>query len=491
VGLALGPIAALLVFLILPDHYRAGDGSEVPFSSEGRATLAVMVWMGTWWLTEAIDIAATALLPLAVFPLLGIATMKATASPYANPYIFLFLGGFILARTMERWGLHRRIALFTLRLVGTSPPGVVGGFMGITAFLSMWISNTATTVMMLPIGLSVLALAGERTGDDGDPRWRNLGVCLMLAIAYSASVGGIATLVGTPPNALLAAFVRETYGQDVSFARWLTVGLPLVVVFLPIIWVVLTRVIYPIPRTPIAGGRALIRDRYRALGTISRGERVTLVVFLITAVAWITRPLLNDISVGDVKPLAGLTDPGIAILAALSLFLIPVERSPRRFAMDWRHARNLPWGILLLFGGGLSLAAAVKANGVAGFVGGQAHALAGWPVVLIVMAVAGLVIFLTEMASNTATTATLLPILAGLAPGLGMAPELLLVPATIAASCAFMMPVATPPNAIVFGSGSVTIPQMCRAGFWLNLIGILVVTGITYLCVFRFLRLGN
>ena len=301
----------------------------------------------------------------------------------------------------------------------------------------------------------------------------------MLGVAYAASIGGIATIIGTPPNAILAGFIKETYGETISFARWLVIGVPLAVVFLPITWFLLTRVLYPIRIERIEGGRELIAREHAQLGPMKPGEWVTLIVFLLAAVAWIFRTIIE-------RHIPGVSDPGIAIIAAMLLFVIPVDLKKRTFTMNWSTATKLPWGILILFGGGLSLAAAVKVNGVAQFIGSTVPTLQGLAetqglrtLLLIVLVTTG-VIFLTELTSNTATTTTLLPILAAIAVGLGLHPYLLIVPAAIAASCAFMMPVATPPNAIVFGSGYITIPQMCKAGLWLNLIGIVLVTLLAY-----------
>ena len=477
IGLVAGPLGAVAVYAVVPD---AAEGAGLGHA--GRATLGLMVWMAAWWLTEAIDVAATALLPVAVLPLLTSGTfdtpaaaVTAAASPYAHPLIGLFMGGFMVALAMERWGLHRRIALVTLRFVGTRPVNMIGGFMAVTAMMSMWVSNTATTAMMLPIAISVAGIvAGEAA--DGRERRRNFALCLMLGIAYAASIGGIGTLIGTPPNLLLAAFVESSGGREITFVRWLGVGLPLVVVFLPATWLLLTRVIFPVDPEPIEGGPELVRREHAKLGPMTRGEWATLVVFTTMALAWITRPVL----VARIPPLAGLTDAGIAMAAALVLFVIPVDPGQRTFVMNWEWAKRLPWGILILFGGGLSLADAVSRHGVADYLGGFTGSLDALPAWLIVVAVTTGVIFLTELTSNTATTAALLPILAGVAPSLGLDPLLLLVPAAIAASCAFMMPVATPPNAIVFGSGHVTIPQMCRAGLWLNVLGVVLVTTLLY-----------
>jgi len=484
-----GPLLALLCYWLLPAEFRDSAGDLVPFAPGGRATLSVMVWMAVWWLTETIDLAATALLPLVLFPVLGVAEMRAAAAPYANPLIFLFLGGFVLALGMQRWGLDRRVALRTLLWVGPDARRMIAGFMAATALLSMFVSNTATVAMMMPIGLSVIRLVRPESIATGpEPDDDRFAVCLMLGIAYAASIGGIGTIIGTPPNAFLVAFVRDTidlpYRTEISFARWLAVGLPLVALFLPLTWLLLTRVLYPVRSESIPGGMAFLREESRKLGSVGRGEWITGTVVALTATVWVFRPLLHDLRLpGDLRPFAGLSDAGVAMTGALLLFVLPVDRKAGRFAMDWKTARGLPWGVLMLFGGGLSLASAVQANHVADFIGSTVGGLPALPPVVLVLAVTTLVIFLTELTSNTATTATLLPILAALAPGLGVHPYLLVVPAALAASCAFMMPVATPPNAIVFGSGMVTLPQMCRAGLWLNLIGILLVTALTFLVV--------
>ena len=363
--------------------------------------------------------------------------------------------------------------------------------MAATAFMSMWVSNTATTIMMLPIALSVIDLVLRRSGGKpteetetfSEGEGHNFALCLLLGVAYAASIGGIGTLIGTPPNLFLASYIETYLGREISFVRWMGVGLPLVIVFLPIVWVLITRILYPIRIGAIEGGSTLIRDGYRKLGPMKRGEWTTLVVFVVAAASWILRPLLRKISVSGVHPLDGLTDPGIAMIAALALFVIPIDAKKRVFAMDWQTAIKLPWGILVLFGGGLSLAAAISANGVGEFIGSQVAVLGVLPGVVLVLVVTAMMIFLTELTSNTATTATLIPILAAIAPGLGLSPYALIVPAAIAASCAFMLPVATPPNAIVFGSGYVRIGQMARAGLWLNIIGIVLVTILTYAIV--------
>jgi len=479
VGLLVGPPLAAAAALLLPESYAAADGSQVAFGPGGRATVAVTVWMATWWLSEAIPVYATALLPLVVLPLLGAASMKSAAAPYAHPLIFLFMGGFLLALSMERWGLHRRIALRALGVVGTQPDRMIGGFMAVTALLSMWVSNTATAVMMLPVALSVIELV--RRGEPAESAVRAFATALLLSIAYAASIGGLATPIGTPPNLFLLSFMKAQLGRDISFVRWMGVGLPLVVVFLPLTWLLLTRLLYPVQFPRIEGGDALVAARRRELGPMNRGERITFVVFMLACTLWVTRPLWSALEVSGVRPFEGLSDTGIAMLAAVLLFVSPVDWRAHRMTLDWETAVKLPWGILVLFGGGLSLAAAIDSNGVGELIASQVAGFAGAPSLLLVLGVTAGVVFLTELTSNTATAATLIPILAALAPGLGVEPMLLIVPAALAASCAFMLPVATPPNAVIFGSGEVSIPEMARAGLWLNLVGIVLITALAYL----------
>ncbi len=483
IGLVAGPLAAALVGLLLPESYAAANGDMVPFTVAGRTTAMVAVWMAVWWLTEAISIHATALVPLVVLPLGGAASIRAAAAPYAHELIFLFMGGFLLALSMERWGLHRRIALRVLLVVGDRAARVVGGFMIVSAVLSMWVSNTATAIMLLPVATSVIRLAARQhqlvdavDATQLDSPVRHFALCLLLGIAYAASIGGLGTPIGTPPNVLLLSFMKSQLGIEIGFAQWMVVALPLVAVFLPLVWWLLTQVLYPIRIERIEGGERLVADALAELGPMSRGERIVFAVFILAAVAWVTRPWLVDLDLGGHRPFAGLTDAGIAMTAALLLFVAPAESRPRRFVLDWDTALRLPWGILVLFGGGLSLAAAIQANGVGELLASRVGTLEGVPPVMVVLVVTSGVVFLTELTSNTATTATLVPLLAAIAPGIGLEPIQLIVPAALGASCAFMLPVATPPNAIVFGSGLIRVGDMTRAGLWLNFLGIALIT---------------
>lgn len=488
-----GPLAAAICYALLPDSYMVADGGMHTLSSAGRAALAMMCWMAVWWMTEAVPIEATSLLPVVAFPLLGIAALGTTTAAYGSDVVFLFLGGFVLAAAIQRWGLDRRIAFATLRIVGDHPGRIVGGMMAATAFVSMWVSNTATAAMMVPIAQSVIALYATppHPGQAVDSEHRNFALALLLAIAYSASIGGVGTIVGSPPNGIAVRFIEQTYGRSVSFFDWLAIGMPVVVVFLPLAWWLLTRVLFRFRLVAALQGREWIASQWRSLGPLSRGERATLWVFGATVLLWITRPLLVGWEVNGVRPLQGLTDAGIAIAAALALFMLPVERNGGRYAMDWRTAQSLPWGVLVLFGGGLALAAAIESTGVAHFLGSQARGLEGWPLWAVLIAAVAASTFLSEVTSNTAQVATMIPILAALAPVLGIDAMTLVVACTLASSLAFMLPVGTPPNAIVFGTGQVTMPQMCKAGFLLNLIGVAIIVGFAYLALPSLLALTH
>jgi sodium-dependent dicarboxylate transporter 2/3/5 len=469
-------LALFLALLLAP----APEG--LPIAAWRTAAAAAL--MATWWVTEAIPIPATSLVPLAVFPVLGIATIEQATTPYANPIIFLLLGGFLLALGMETWGLPRRMALRTIAALGHRPSAVIAGFMIAAAFLSMWVTNTATAMMMLPIGVSVIEFA--QRGNDGNAlgnerRSREIAhfaTALMLGIAYACSIGGLATIVGTPPNAFAVGFLREAHGIDIAFAQWMLFALPVVVVGLAVAYLVLTRWAFPTGDLRIPGGREFIQARLAELGPMSRAERRVMVVFFLTAVLWIGRPLLSGL-------LPGLSDAGIAVGAGLVLFILPSGDTEAGRLLRWEKARSLPWGALLLFGGGLSLAAAFQRTGLTEWVGAGLGGLGAWPPILVVLAITTVMIFLTEFTSNTATAAAFLPLVGAIAVGIGENPVLLTVPAALAASCAFMLPVATGPNIVVYGSGSVTIPQMVRAGSVLNVSFIILITLAAYAIVAR------
>jgi sodium-dependent dicarboxylate transporter 2/3/5 len=487
IGLGLGPVLALFVYTIMPAQLDLGDGRIL--GEPGRVVAAVGTLMAVLWVSEALPIAATALCPIALFPLLtgGEISAKQAAAPYAHELIYLFMGGFMLALAMQQWGLHRRIALWIILAVGVAPGRLVAGFMIACAFLSMFVSNTATAVMMMPIAISVIEMVRKELADAGNTdaldreRPFPFAMCLLLGIAYGSSIGGVGTLIGTPPNALMAAFVKDNYARDIGFAEWTVVAAPMVVLFLPLTWILLTKFIFPIRIKEVPNGRAMILKELEDQGPITRPELAVLVVFLLTATAWVTRPLLMKVTLpGGMQPFGGLSDAGIAILAVLILFASPVSIREGQFLLRWEHARKAPWNILLLFGGGLSLASAVKQTYVADLIGAQMTAASSLPLPVVMLLVVLLMKFLTEMTSNTATMATFLPILGALATGMGIDPMLLIVPATLSVAFAFMMPVGTPPNAIVFASGEVKIGQMAKAGLILNILTIPLVILLTY-----------
>ncbi len=475
-----GPLAATLVFFLL--------GSSPELSSDARWVAAIATLMAVWWMSEAIPLAATSLLPIVLIPALTERTVGETTAPYASSIVFLFLGGFLIAIAMEKWNLHRRVALHTLKSVGVAPQRIVLGMMIATGFLSMWVSNTATTLMMLPIGFSILALIGGRvtTGAEGeasaDPNIASFGTCLVLAIAWSASMGGLGTLLGSPPNAIIAGYAADELGRTIGFFEWMLLGVPTAAIFILIGWFLMTRLLYRFDIAEIPGGKAMIDGEIAKLGSFSQGEKMVALVFVTAAFLWVVPGLLATIpTIGTEYPWLGeLNDTAIAIAAGLAMFILP-GRGRSKMVLEWKDAENgLPWGVLLLFGGGLSLAGAVAATGLDGWFGQQVTGLAALPIILIVASVVTIVLFLTEVTSNTATAATFIPILGGVAVGIGVDPMSLLVPAAFAATCAFMLPVGTPPNAIAFSSGAVTIAQMARGGFVLNIVGVMLITLMVY-----------
>ena len=459
IGLISGPMAFVLtLWLVHPED----------LSPEARAVLASTLWIAIWWITEAIPIAVTSLLPIVLFPLTGGLDIKSTAASFGHKYIFLYAGGFIIAIAIEKWNLHKRIALNIINAIGTDISYIILGFMVATAFLSMWISNTATSVMMLPIGMAIIVQFSNGK-DIVQAAGRPFGKALMLAIAYSASIGGIATLVGTPPNLVLAGVVSELYDVEITFSMWMTFGLPISLVLLIICWQYLVKFAFKLGDKKFPGGRQEIRQQLAALGNITFEEKLVLTVFCCTAIAWISRSFLLS------KIIPAIDDTMIAICGAVVLFILP-SRTRKEGIITWEEAVKLPWGILLLFGGGLALAEGFKTSGLAVWIAGQMTLLEGITIVLVLLILIAAVNFLTEITSNLATTSMLLPILAPMALSMNVHPYMLLVAATVAASCAFMLPVATPPNAVVFGSGYLRIPDMVRAGIWMNILSILLVT---------------
>ncbi|SDO83420.1 solute carrier family 13 (sodium-dependent dicarboxylate transporter), member 2/3/5 [Halomonas shengliensis] len=471
-GLLLGPLLAGLV-LVSP----APEGLPVA----AWQVVALTAWMAAWWVLEPVPIAVTALLPLVLLPLLEVAPIEAVAAPYANPLIFLFLGGFLLAEAIQRWGLHRRIAMLVLRVAGRRPDHLVAGFMVATAGLSMWVSNTATAALMVPIGLSVLEML-KRQGGEGASH--HLALTLLLGIALGANIGGMGTLIGTPPNALLAGFMADSYGIEIGFAEWMAVALPPALLLLALAWWLLTRRIYPLGRKPLPGVAAMLEEQARDLGRMTDPERRVATIFVLVALAWVFRPLL-EAWLG-----VALSDAGIAVTAAVLLFVVPARWAQRQFLMDWEAAAQLPWGVLIMVGGGLSLGAAIESSGLAAAVAEGLAVFGRWPTWGLVAAVALVVMAMSHVTSNTATAAAILPLTASLTVSLGHSPLLLSVPVALAASCAFMLPVATPPNAVVFASGQLSVAEMVRAGALVSLAALAVIVAVVFALAMPLLGFG-
>lgn len=460
IGLYLGPVLFLIILLTPPVQGISENAWKV---------LAMALLMLCWWVTEAVPLPVSALLPMLLLPLLGIVNIQKASAPYADPIVFLFMGGFMVAVAMEKWNLHQRIALNIIRLTGTNANGIILGFFLATALISMWISNTATAIMMLPIGLSVIQLLFKSLSTRDAKGVRNFALCIMLAIAYGANIGGTATIIGTPPNVVFAGYIRETYHYEVPFARWFAVGLPFSLILLGLSYTVMVFLLFPNRLGKFDGVEHLIRDELKALGKMSVGERNTLLVFLATALLWIFRAPLVQLLSG-----IALSDTGIAILATLALFVIPVNFRKWEFVLDWRDTEKLPWGILLLFGGGLSLANALETTGIIQLIGDQFSGMQAWGFWLIIGLTAAS-LYLTEIMSNVALVTIFLPVVGGIAQGVGIDPLTVCITVTLAASCAFMLPMSTPPNAIVFASGHVKVSDMIKAGFWLNIISIFLI----------------
>ncbi|MED4302389.1 DASS family sodium-coupled anion symporter [Bacillus licheniformis] len=467
IGLLLGPA---LFFAVLLFFFPEG------LSYEGRMVLATTLWVAVWWITEAVPIPAASLLPIVLLPLTGALEGAAVTSSYGDPIVFLFLGGFLIALAMERWNLHKRIALNIISVVGTSTSRIVLGFMAATGFLSMWVSNTAAVMMMLPIGTAIIhqvsaVIKSERK--DLAAEEAKFSKALIFSIGYAGTIGGLGTLIGTPPNIILAANIKKLYGVEVSFGGWMAFAVPVVVILLVAVWLYLTKVAHPIKMKELPGGKELILEEKRKLGKMSFEETMVLLVFGFAAFMWVTRTFLW----GDKIP--GIDDTMIAIFAASLLFLIPSLNKGGR-VLDWSVSKDLPWGILLLFGGGLALATGFKETGLAEWIGGRLTVLDGFNFVVIVIISTALVLFLTEITSNTATATMILPVLASLALALNVHPYALMVPAAMAANCAFMLPVGTPPNAIIFASGKLKISEMVRTGFVINIFTLILIVGAVF-----------
>lgn len=470
-----GPLIAL-VFLIFVELH--------PGKPEVTRTAAVALWMALWWITEIIPLAATALLPLVLFPLLNIMPGKQVAPVYFNHIIVLFLGGFMVAIAMERWNLHKRIALKMMIWIGASPSRIILGFMSATAFLSMWISNTATTMMMIPIAIAVISKLEEML-DAEEARQFTIG--LLLGIAYAASLGGMATLIGTPPNLIFVRLFEIHFPEapEITFAQWMMFAIPLSLLFFIMVWLILVRIYSP-NKQRIPAQLNIFKEEYKKLGSFKYEEKIVLIDFIVLGLLWISR---NNIQFGDFMlpgwsalfPAAVAIDDGtVAIMMALLLFLIPAKNSSNTNIMDWKSVRNLPWNIVLLFGGGFALAAGFKESGLSEWIGSHLESLSSLHPFFIIISICAMLTFLTELTSNTATANMILPILASIAVAIKLNPILLMVPVTLSVSCAFMLPVATPPNAIIFGTQRLKVSDMARTGIILNFIGIILITLFIY-----------
>ena len=458
ITLILGPLVALIICLW-------PEGIFTPLMDK---VMASALWMVIWWIGEAVSLSVTALLPIALFPLLGIASVSAVTQHYANPIVFLFFGGFVIALALEKVKLHKRFALNIVRITGTNANGIVLGFMIATAILSMWISNTASTVVMLPIALSVISLM-TKSKQKNKKKYRRFALSLMLGIAAAANIGGMATLIGTPPNSVMLAFLNQQYQIDIGFFQWMTFGVPFSIVLLILAYVVIVYWCYPSHLGTVEETSAIVNEALSKLGKMKAKERIVLLIFLLTALLWILRSTINIW-----LPSLHLTDTLIAMISAVALFVVPIPRSKKPFILQWEDTKNLPWGILILFGGGLALADALSQAGfieaIQQFVAANDH----WTATMITIALIIVVLFMTELMSNVALVTVFLPVIAGIALGLGSPVLSLIIPITLASSCAFMLPMATPPNAIVFASGHVSVPQMVKSGVLLNIIAIVL-----------------
>ncbi|MBX2843111.1 MAG: DASS family sodium-coupled anion symporter [Flammeovirgaceae bacterium] len=457
IGLFFGPVLFFILISIpvIP-----------PLNPESQKVIAIASLMISWWISEAVELPVTALVPIVLLPFTGVLDIKEATAPYSSPIVFLFMGGFVVALGMEKYQLHKRIALNIVSFTGTNANGIILGFMLATAFLSMWISNTATTVMMLPIAVSVISLLSNQT-DPESKGLRYFSLAIMLGIAYSANVGGISTLIGTPPNSVFAGFIYESYGYEISFLNWMLMALPFTIVLLFITYFFLVKILYPNQLGHFSGSAGVIHSEKKKLGKLSAGENRVLIVFIFTALSWILRSYINPFI-----PFMKLTDAGIAMTGAIALFLVPINFKKGEFVLEWKDTAKLPWGILILFGGGLTLAAGMEKTGIIDLIGDSVASSGHMGNLMVISILITIMLFMTELMSNVALVTILLPVVAGVAQGLEIDPLLVAIPVTMASSCAFMLPMATPPNAIVFASGHIKVSQMVRAGVYLNIISV-------------------
>ncbi|NJN41502.1 MAG: DASS family sodium-coupled anion symporter [Flammeovirgaceae bacterium] len=471
-GFFLGPLLFILLEFTLSNNILSENAIHV---------LAIGAWLVTWWITEAAPIPVTALLPLVLFPALGVMKMTDAAIPYANPVIFLFMGGFMIALALEKHKLHERIALNLIRITGTSGNGIILGFTLATGILSMWISNTATALMMLPIALSVVDLLKQPQSEEGEALSRNekyFALGLLLTIGYSASIGGMATIIGTPPNVVFAGFMKEFYGKDLEFAKWMLVGLPVATITLFSCYFIITRILFPNKMSKVEGSELLIKRKLDALGTMKKEEKRVLAVFGLTSFCWIFQNPLNSFIGSEV-----FNDTNIAMTGGILMFLVPVNFSKSEFLLDWDYTKRLPFGILILFGGGICLAKGMETSGIVDLIGNAIAERNTMSLFMLIAILTSISLFLTEIMSNVALVTIFIPVVFGIANGLGINPIILGMPVTFAASCAFMFPISTPPNAIVFSSGYISMKDMVRAGILLDIASIIIILISTTLLV--------
>ncbi|WP_338465276.1 SLC13 family permease [Shouchella rhizosphaerae] len=469
IGLLLGPaLFAAIQLFFRPENLEMAAIS----------TLAITSWVATWWVTEAVPIPLASLLPIVLYPLTGALETETAYAPYANNIIFLIMGGFVLALAMEKWGLHKRVALYIVGICGTSTNQIILGFMAATGFLAMWISNTAATMLMVPMALALIQHVQSKMAKDKsidiDSKDNVFGKVLLLAIAYAASVGGISTMVATPSNAIFVAIADQLYGAQISYGQWMLFGVPTAILFSAIIWLFLTRVAFKLPFKELPGGQELLTSERKALGRMSPEEKIVLVVFILTAFLWVTRSFIW------VQFIPTLTDAIIAIAAALALCLLPAPSKPGERMFDWETGKNLPWGIFLLYGCGLSLAAGFTQTGLSDYLGSQLTGLNVLPTFVVLVVVVAITVFMTELMSNGASATMLYPIMGSLAFALDADPFVFMMAACLATSAAFMLPVSTPPNAVVFGTGYIRMGDMVRTGFFLNVFIIAFVPLLVY-----------
>ena len=474
-GLFLGPV----LFVII---YASGEPGVI--SDQGWRVIALAAWMVTWWISEAAPIPVTALLPLVMFPILGVFPLAESTTPYASPIIFLFMGGFMIALGMEKHQLHKRIALNLIRLTGTHANGIILGFMIATAALSMWISNTATTVMMLPIALSVIQLLTKDNSinTDSSQPFSRFALGLFLSIAYAANIGGTATIIGTPPNVVLVGFLNQRYGYELEFSRWLLIGIPIAATLIFFTYLIITRVMYPSRLGKIEGADEVIQSELRDLGPFSKEEKLVTMIFILTGFLWIFKNIINRLILVNLLGVAPVLHDSItAMIGGVLMFMMPVSFKKEQYLMEWEDTKRLPWGILLLFGGGLCLARGMESTGIVQLVGDTISQNQGITLLVLLAVLITVMLFMTELMSNVALTTIFVPMVLGIADGFELNPLILAIPVTLASSCAFMMPISTPPNAIVFASGYIRMKQMMKAGFVLNIISIIVllIAGLT------------